>query len=324
MSDAKAPQEKPQLTWIDVAITVTLVASIVGMAAWLLSGRFSYVAAPASSFGLVNLLKKPKSDESGESEASEASEASDGSAPSKSTDGKIVDTADTTDRGPTTDTAIADGGSTIVSAPLPLIENPNLRPTLAEPNPIESPDALGDPFDGSLLELAEPSAPVPTTNPMPAPAPATIGTSEGPIRTLRDRYATGAKDFQRFDLRNVELNYAELRLVGADLREVKAERASLQQIDLTEANLGRGDFRYAKLDGANLSYTNLSAANLSGASLRAANLRDARLNDAQLALADLSYADLSGADLSGADLTDTNFFRARLDGAKLPVGMARP
>ena len=308
--DANPPKEKPKLSWIDIAITVTLVASILGLAAWLLSGRFSYVAAPASSFGLVNLLKKPKSEE--DDEADETSAAA-----------KPV-------------TATGGDKPTNIAAPLPLIENPNppvvppvapapVEPTPVNPAPIDR-NPFTDPFDSSLLVPIEPPAIATPPAPTPAPEPhvvATVSATEQPVRYLREQFAGGIKSFQSFDLRNVELNYEELRLLGADLREVRAERASLQQIDLAEANLGRGNLQYAKLDGANLSYTNLAAANLTGASLCGANLRDAKLNDAQLALADLSYADLSGADLSGADLTDTNLFRARLEGTKLPAGVSR-
>jgi hypothetical protein len=312
MSDVKT--DKPKLTWIDIAITVTLLASIVGLAAWLLSGKFSYVAAPASSFGLVNLLKKPKEEDNAQADASDAS---------KTIDRTSVVTPPAPD-------SIVDGTDTY------------LPPTLLDNIPVSSDDRPSqgvDPFDGSLLEVApvpsgmllieqepivaKPSSDRPDLSPVPMPntasvPPSSATASDQPIRYLSERYDQGERNFQNFDLRNLDLNYRILRLIGADLREVKAERASLQQIDLTQANLGRADFQYAKLDGANLSYTNLSAANLCGASLRGANLRDAKLMDARLAIADLSYADLSGADLSGADLTDTNLYRARLDGAKLP------
>ncbi len=315
MSDVKT--DKPKLTWIDIAITVTLLASIVGLAAWLLSGKFSYVAAPASSFGLVNLLKKPKEEDGTQADASET-----------------ADTADTA----------GDRESTVIPSTPGIADGMDvyLPPTLLDNIPVSPDDRPGqsaDPFDGSLLEVTPapveelpteteaivanppsdrsdlPLAPTPTTSSV---TPSSATASDQPIRYLSERYDQGERNFQNFDLRNLDLNYRILRLIGVDLREVRAERASLQQIDLTQSNLGRADFQYAKLDGANLSYTNLSAANLCGASLRGVNLRDAKLTDARLAIADLSYADLSGADLSGADLTDTNLYRARLEGAKLP------
>jgi uncharacterized protein YjbI with pentapeptide repeats len=320
----KVKTDKPKLTWIDIAITVTLLASIVGLAAWLLSGKFSYVAAPASSFGLVNLLKKPKEESETEAETSDAATIMGGEAVAMPATPDAVD-------------GVVDG--TDVYLPPTLLDNSPVSPD-------DRPEHSIDPFDSSLLEvnpapasleefpteaeaieanlpsdLPDPSlTPTPTTsNVTPSNATAT----DQPIRYLSERYDQGERNFQSFDLRNLDLNYRILRLIDADLRELQAERASLQQIDLTQSNLGRADFQYAKLDGANLSYTNLSAANLCGASLRGANLRDAKLTDARLAIADLSYADLSGADLSGADLTDTNLYRARLDGAKLPEAVRR-
>lgn len=320
---AELKTEKPKLTWIDIAITVTLLASIVGLAAWLLSGKFSYVAAPASSFGLVNLLKKPKEEDSAQAKVPGSTQEGESAIippPPQPDDVSVPD-------------GFMDGTDVFV---------PSTVDTLPFPTEEISDDVQGslgvDPFDGSLLEVSanldealppenstiDPIAsvqPDPLIDPMPTPPSVTISTAtpdDQPLRYLSERYDQGERNFQNFDLRKVDLNYRLLRLVGADLRELKAERANLQQANLTQANLGRADFQYAKLDGANLSYTNLTAANLRGASLRGVNLRDAKLMDAQLAIADLSYADLSGADLSGADLTDTNLYRARLDGAKLP------
>lgn len=324
-SDVKT--DKPKLTWIDIAITVTLLASIVGLAAWLLSGKFSYVAAPASSFGLVNLLKKPKEESETEAETSDAATITGGEA--------IVmpETPDGVD-------GVVDGAD--VYLPPTLLDNIPVSPD-------DRPEYSIDPFDSSLLEVNPapapleefpieseainandanlpsdlPDPPLPPTSTTSDVTPSSATATDQPIRYLSERYDQGERNFQSFDLRNLDLNYRTLRLIGADLRELQAERASLQQIDLTQSNLGRADFQYAKLDGANLSYTNLSAANLCGASLRGANLRDAKLTDARLAIADLSYADLSGADLSGADLTDTNLYRARFDGAKLPEAVRR-
>jgi len=333
--------DKPKLTWIDIAITVTLLASIVGLAAWLLSGKFSYVAAPASSFGLVNLLKKPKEEDDIPAEASE---------PTPDRPATVIptrpDPLEGTDvyRPPTLlDTVPARLDDLSDDLPSNVPED---LPEDDDPGQAEA-DLMGqhtDPFDGSLLEIApvvseslpteqetiDPTPPSDQPDPIPTP-PDLTGSSltpsrapiDQPIRYLSERYEQGERNFQNFDLRHVDLNYRSLHLIGADLRELKAERANLRQIDLTQANLGRADLRYAQLDGANLSYTNLAAANLCGASLRGVNLRDAKLMDAQLAIADLSYADLSGADLSGADLTDTNLYRARLDGTTLPETLQR-
>ena len=365
MSELKT--DKPKLTWIDIAITVTLLASIVGLAAWLLSSRFSYFAAPASSFGLVNLLKKPKDEDSTQAEVTETTrdresvitpstsdrfDGTDISMPPSSLDTALVipePPLGSNPVGQSLDPSIDPFDSSLLEVHLPLDE---VFPSVNEAIDATSPDAQSDPL-GDLVSpemsdqpdplrdlvptvSSEPSEPsdqtglphdwIPTP---PSPTPpsstpiATPAPIDQPIRYLSERYDQGERNFQNFDLRNIDLNYRLLRLVGADLRELKAERANLQQVDLTQANLGRADLQYAKLDGANLSYTNLAAANLSGASLRGVNLREAKLMDAQLAIADLSYADLSGADLSGADLTDTNLYRARLDGAKLPDTLPR-
>ena len=66
----------------------------------------------------------------------------------------------------------------------------------------------------------------------------------------------------------------------------------------------------ANLSGANLSKVNLSDANLKYAILSDANLEDAILSDANLEDADLSGANLMGADLSGADLSFVNLRNA--------------
>ena len=69
-------------------------------------------------------------------------------------------------------------------------------------------------------------------------------------------------------------------------------RANLREADLSGADLGGADLRWASLSGADLS----------GADLREADLRWANLGGADLSGADLRWANLGGADLCGANL----------------------
>lgn len=107
-------------------------------------------------------------------------------------------------------------------------------------------------------------------------------------------------------------------------------------VDLSNRGLLTGDFRGARLEGANLSRTFWKGGalplNLAGASLKEANLRGARLDYADLSGADLSGSDLTraglistdltGANLSGASLTNTDFGGANLVGADLSETVA--
>ncbi|MCZ8066155.1 MAG: pentapeptide repeat-containing protein [Microcystis sp. LE17-20D] len=106
------------------------------------------------------------------------------------------------------------------------------------------------------------------------------------------------------------------------IREGTIDKKTLQQVDLSGADLSEAD-----LSGAILSEADLRKADLSGADLRKANLRGAYLSEADLRKAILSEADLSGAKLSeailrgailsGANLSEANLSEADLSGAIL-------
>lgn len=80
--------------------------------------------------------------------------------------------------------------------------------------------------------------------------------------------------------------------------------------------VGRMNFRYANLQGADLSYKNLANINLIAADLRNANLSHTNLKGAKLIEANLSNANLSHANLKGAKLMGANLSNAILTGAK--------
>ena len=85
--------------------------------------------------------------------------------------------------------------------------------------------------------------------------------------------------------------------------EATDQKAALQQLVSTDANLTDADLTGADLTGADLR----------GANLRGANLRGADLTGADLTGANLTGADLRGANLTGADLTGANLRSIRDD-----------
>jgi len=118
--------------------------------------------------------------------------------------------------------------------------------------------------------------------------------------------ATVSSDFQ-----------AILTVLGR--REAKYDKGYL---DLTNTNLPKARFEYAKLRNAEVWGTNLHGASFNGADLRKASLFDANLTSAYLVGADLRGSDLdrdsfTGADLDDADLRDANLIGADLTGAHL-------
>jgi uncharacterized protein YjbI with pentapeptide repeats len=130
---------------------------------------------------------------------------------------------------------------------------------------------------------------------------------------------------QQVDLSGADLIKADLS--GADLREAKLSGAILRGAKLSEtklikADLSGADLRRADLSWADLSGADLRRADLWGAKLRRANLSDANLSGADLSKAilweaTLSRADLSGANLRGANLREATMRRANLREATL-------
>jgi hypothetical protein len=118
---------------------------------------------------------------------------------------------------------------------------------------------------------------------------------------------------------------SEMRLVGANLRLVKMNAASLQGAKLKGANLNRvqlidadltgADLRNSLMRGANLTRATLLRANLTSADLTWAKLNSANLSEASLWRGNLRKADLNLARLCGTDLRASALLDACLDGA---------
>lgn len=121
------------------------------------------------------------------------------------------------------------------------------------------------------------------------------------------------EDFAGANLVGTTLN--EVDLTGANLERVNLRGADWNDVDLTGAslvgaNLAGADFSGAllsdvNLSGASLLRCSLALANLSGANLTGANLTSANLVQANLSDANLTDANLTGADLQGAGLVRT-------------------
>jgi len=94
------------------------------------------------------------------------------------------------------------------------------------------------------------------------------------------------------------------------IREGTIDKTTLQQVDLSGADLRRGNLWGVKPSETDLSEADLSGAILSGAILKRADLSGADLWRANLSGANLSSTNLSGADLSGAGVENAIFIDA--------------
>lgn len=92
---------------------------------------------------------------------------------------------------------------------------------------------------------------------------------------------------------------------------------SLEDADLTYANLRTARLDGVVLRGARLKKADLTGATLQNADLDSSNFRSANLFGATLRAANFQYATFVTADLTGADLSEVVFFGADLHGAKL-------
>jgi uncharacterized protein YjbI with pentapeptide repeats len=121
-------------------------------------------------------------------------------------------------------------------------------------------------------------------------------------------------DLRGADLSDVVLKNADLS--GANLSGVNLSDAELLNTNLLNATLLNTNLNHATLSNPNLE-ANLSGANLGGAELRYASLDGVNLSDAKLDRADLSDAELLNANLEGAELNDADLSRAVLEDAEL-------
>jgi len=113
---------------------------------------------------------------------------------------------------------------------------------------------------------------------------------------------------------------------GTSLQENDLSRADLSAVDLSRANLSKIDLSESALTGAQLAQADLSHGKLQGSNLQQADLQQANCTYANFQNANLDGANFQQANLIGADLTRTNLTGARLRKAlydsttKFPLG----
>jgi uncharacterized protein YjbI with pentapeptide repeats len=103
-----------------------------------------------------------------------------------------------------------------------------------------------------------------------------------------------------------------LDLSGANLSKATLAASDLQAVDFSGAKLGHAYFLEANLQKANFNKAQMIFANF-----RAANLRGASFKAALLENANFSRADLGNVNLQNANLRQANFWRTNLKGANL-------
>ena len=114
----------------------------------------------------------------------------------------------------------------------------------------------------------------------------------------------------------------QLDLSKTDLRQLQAEKAYLEGVDLFGSHLEGSSLTEAHLEGSSLTEVHLERADLSGTYLERADLfrthlEGARLSGAHLEGARLLGTHLEGALLSGAHLEDVFLLAVHLEGATL-------
>jgi uncharacterized protein YjbI with pentapeptide repeats len=127
---------------------------------------------------------------------------------------------------------------------------------------------------------------------------------------LRDSVLTGA-NLQRAMLRGVVFT------AGAGVADDQDSAPALGSAQLKGATLRGADLEDVDLSGVALDGADLAGARLRGATLRRTVLRGAGLQDAEMQGANLMLADLAAADLHGAQLQGARLVRADLRGADL-------
>ena len=114
-----------------------------------------------------------------------------------------------------------------------------------------------------------------------------------------------------------EANLSNTKLIDADLSNTRFNSATLNDANLSNTNLSHAIFTNANLSNANLSSANLGNANLSYTNLHNADLRFANLQKAYLHNADLIDTDLRNAFSRSADFRRAYLISPILDRANL-------
>lgn len=135
-----------------------------------------------------------------------------------------------------------------------------------------------------------------------------------PLEDFAEARLLGA-NLRGLDLSGAKLTNAYLR--GADLSDIDLTNADLKNVNLGGADLSGALLSDADLTGADLHRVSLALANLSGSNLTNANLEDANLSNCNLSDANLSGACLKNADLYRAGLALTNLAGVDFTGANV-------
>lgn len=151
-----------------------------------------------------------------------------------------------------------------------------------------------------------------------APATQAVAPQETPERTITETAAQPAARVLPSEPRQLR----RLANPTRSIMQLAAERASLEDLDLSGVDLHGLDLSglslaHSKLDGANLSGTNLSGSNLWACSLIGAELAGARLDGADLEDANLSKALGTKVSFARASMARAKLAGARLEGAVL-------
>ena len=110
-------------------------------------------------------------------------------------------------------------------------------------------------------------------------------------------------DLSNTTLTGVSLN--EMYAPGLSLKNAKLHLGSIDNSDLTGANLQGLDANFGAVVGSNLSHADLTGANLSDTDFNGDNLTGANLTNANLSNGDLTGSDLTGANLTGVTYCNT-------------------
>jgi|GEM_PF-3417736 len=192
--------------------------------------------------------------------------------------------------------------------------------------PEESP-AKGAEKESEAIAHSQPAPPDAVAK---APAPPERLRGESALARLRTEKACDLCDLIGADLKGLDLNKATLKgalLIGADLTGAQAKFATFDDANLSGARLDgailwKSSFERALLTGAGLRdaqpiAASFAGADLSGAALEKADLREAQMPGAKLINTNLSNANLRRANFQGSDLTDANLQGADMNDANL-------